>query len=380
MKAVCIAVVAIRSRSHKSPISPLSLIPFYEATEIGIGLFGDRSVRVLLSGLLIAASGVAQEADRIYPSNGAAAVGKILESTRNNVVAEIRGVKENFPANEIQRIVYETEPAQLSRAKELVLGGQWEDAHDSLKKVEKSSILRDEVNRDLEYYRALVQFQLAFQGQGDPAAAEKRLRDYVAGNTQSFHFYEAADALGTLAAAIGGHDRAIKYFAALAAAPFAEYKLKAQYMLGTSHLATGNATEAKKAFAEALATSADNQEAKSFQKLAKLGMLRCDTAANKANEAIKGLRVMINENDATDGLLFAQIYNALGEAHRLAGQDEEALLAYLHTDLLFTNDPNQHAEALYYLSQLFLKTDPQRAADAKARLQSQYSNSSWAKK
>ncbi len=332
------------------------------------------------SALTFASTSFAQDADKIYPNSGAAVTGKITESTRDKVVAEIRGVKENFPSNEIQRIVYETEPSQLSRAKELVVGGQWEEAYDSLKKVDVGSLTRDEVKKEFEYYVGLVQSQLALQGQGDPVVAETRLKNYVAGNTQSFHFYEAADALGTLAASTGGHDRAAKYFAALAAAPFPEYKLKAQYMLGTSQLSIGNAAEAKKAFSEAVAASADNQVAKRFQKLAKLGLLRCETADKKTDEAIKSMRALVSENDATDSQLFAQIYNALGEAHRQAGQEEEALLAYLHTDLLFTSDPDQHAEALYYLSQLFLKTDPQRAADAKARLQSQYTNSSWAKK
>ncbi len=338
------------------------------------------SVLLAIGASLIATSCYAQDADKIYPNSGTVATGKIVETTRNNVVAEVRGVKENFPSNEIQRIVYETEPPLLTRAKELVLGGQWEEAHDSLKKVPKDAITRDEASRDLEYYFGLVETQLALQGQGDPVAAETRLRNYVGLNPQSFHFYEAADALGSLAASVGGHDRAAKYFAALASAPFPEYKLKAQYMLGTSQLSVGNAAEARKAFSEAVAASADNQEAKRYQKLSKLGLIRCETADKKTDDAIKSLRAMVSESDATDSQLFAQIYNAIGEAHRQAGQEEEALLAYLHTDLLFTSDPNQHAEALYYLSQLFLKTDPQRAADAKARLQSQHTNSSWAKK
>ncbi len=332
------------------------------------------------STLVVTSLGSAQDADKIYPNSGAAATGKITESTRNNVVAEVRGTKVNFPANEIQRIVYETEPAQLSRAKELVLGGQWEEAFDTLKKVDEGSLKRKEVEQEYLYYRGLVETQLALQDKSDPVAAEDRLKSYVAGNTQSFHFYEAAEALGTLAASTGVHDRAAKYFAALAAAPFPEYKLKAQYMIGASQLAIGNAAEARKAFSDTVSASAENQEAKRFQKLAKIGLLRCDTADKKTDEAIKSLRALVSESDATDSQLFAQIYNALGEAHRQAGQEEEAILAYLHTDLLFTSDPNQHAEALYYLSQLFLKTDPQRAADAKARLQSQYTNSSWAKK
>jgi len=323
---------------------------------------------------------LAQEADKIYPRAGAAAAGKILEVTRNGVKMEIRGVNENYASNDIQRIVYETEPPQLSRAKELILTEQWDDALDSLKKVDTKTIVREEVKKEFLFYVGFVQAQLALQGQGDPQVADASLIKFVQADAQSFHFYAAADALGTLAAATGAYDKASQYFTALAGAPFPEYKMKAQYMLGTANLSLGKIPEARTAYGTAISASADNADAKRYQKMARLGVVRCDTADKKAGEAIKNLRTMVSENDATDSQLFAQIYNALGEAHRQSGQDEEALLAYLHTDLLFTSDPNSHAEALYYLAQLFSKVDPQRAADAKSRLQSQYASSAWAKK
>ncbi|MDZ4849289.1 MAG: hypothetical protein SGI77_08340 [Pirellulaceae bacterium] len=322
----------------------------------------------------------AQEADRIYPKTGITVTGKIVEVTRDHVVADIRGTKENYPSNTIQRIVYETEPAQLSRAKELILSDQWDDALESLKKVDTKSLLREEVKKEFLFYFGLVQSHLALQGQGDPQVAETQLLKFVQRDAQSYHFYPTSDALGTLAMATGAYDKASKYFAAMASAPFPEYKIKAQYMLGVATLALGKVTEARAAFDAASSISADNAEAKRYRKMSQLGLLRCDSADKKVDEAIKNLRVMVSENDATDSQLFAQIYNALGDAHRQAGQEEEALLAYLHTDLLFTSEPDSHAEALYYLSQLFLKTDPQRAADAKSRLQSLYTNSAWAKK
>lgn len=335
---------------------------------------------VFLSTLLIGIDCFAQEADKIYPRSGTALTGKITEVTRNNMVIEVRGTKENIQSNDIQRVVYETEPAQLSRAKELVLQDQWDDALELLKKVDTKSIIREEVKKEFLFYVGLVQSQLALQGQGDPQAADAQLLKFVQSDAQSFHFYATSDALGTLAASTGAYDKASKYFAALATAPFPEYKLKAQYMLGMSNIYLGKTAEARSSFEGATSASADNQEAKRFQKLSRLGLVRCETADKKYDEAIKNLRTMVSDNDATDSQLFAEIYNALGEAHRLAGQDEEAVLAYLHTDLLFTNDPASHGEALYYLSQLFLKSDPQRAADAKSRLQSLYSSSAWAKK
>jgi hypothetical protein len=333
-----------------------------------------------IAATLFMAEAFAQESDKLYPVSGAAVTGKISEMTRNNVVMEIRGVKENYPSNGIQRLVYEGEPAQLSRAKEAVVNEQWEEALDALKKVDFKSISRDDIKKDFEYYVGLVQARLAMAGQGDPVAAENRLLNYIKSSLQSYHYFECSEVLGLLAASAGGHDRAVKYFAALTAAPYADAKIKAHYHLGNSQLALTKVAEARTAFGEALAATAEDTAAKRLQKLASVGLLRCDTFDNKQATAIEKLRQMIADSDATDSELFARIYNALGEAHLAAGQEEEAVLAYLHTDLLFTNDPDSHAEALYHLVQLFGKIDPPRAAEAKSKLKSTYGNSAWAKK
>jgi tetratricopeptide (TPR) repeat protein len=322
----------------------------------------------------------AQDADKLYPSNGAPVTGKIAEMTRNNVVMEVRGVKENFQAIDIKYIVYEGEPAAFTKAKEVVETEQWDEALDSLKKVDLKSILREETKKEFEFYVGLVQARLAMSGQGDPAAADARLLNFVKGNTNSFHFFDTSDVLGSLAASTGRHDQAVKYFSVLASSPFPAQKLKAQYSLGLSNLAVGKIAEGRTAFGEALAGATDDVTSKRYKKLASIGVIRCETAEKKYDAAIEKLRKLVSDSDATDNELFAQLYNALGEAHLQAGQEEEAVLAYLHTDLLFTSDPDSHAEALYHLIQLFTKLDPPRVAETKARLQSLYANSAWAKK
>ncbi len=89
----------------------------------------------------------AQEADKLYPSTGVAVTGKIVEMTRNGVVMEVRGAKNNYEANIIQRIVYEGEPPALTRAKEAVANEQWDEALESLKKVDFKSIVRKRSRR-----------------------------------------------------------------------------------------------------------------------------------------------------------------------------------------------------------------------------------------
>ncbi len=281
----------------------------------------------------------AQEADKLYPSTGVAVTGKIVEMTRNGVVMEVRGAKNNYEANIIQRIVYEGEPPALTRAKEAVANEQWDEALESLKKVDFKSIVREEIKKDFTFYVGYIQSKLALIGQGDPAAAGARLLNFVKENAQSYHFFDSSDALGTLAASTGDHERAVVYFNALSQSPMPADKIKAKYYAGSSNIAIGKVAEARTAFNEAIATNADDANAKRYQKLAAVGLIRCETAEKKFDAAIEKLRKLVSDSDATDGELFARIYNALGEAHLQAGQEEEALLAFLHTDLLFTNDP-----------------------------------------
>ncbi len=200
-----------------------------------------------------------------------------------------------------------------------------DEALESLKKVDFKSIVREEIKKDFTFYVGYIQSKLALIGQGDPAAAGARLLNFVKENAQSYHFFDSSDALGTLAASTGDHERAVVYFNALSQSPMPADKIKAKYYAGSSNIAIGKVAEARTAFNEAIATNADDANAKRYQKLAAVGLIRCETAEKKFDAAIEKLRKLVSDSDATDGELFARIYNALGEAHLQAGQEEEAL-------------------------------------------------------
>ena len=78
--------------------------------------------------------------------------------------------------------------------------------------------------------------------------------------------------------------------------------------------------------------------------------------------------------------LHARAYNTLGNAWKKAGRDKEALLAFLHVDVLYFAVPEAHAEALANLSELWTKMHKtRRAARARNILDERYKNSRWAK-
>ena len=115
--------------------------------------------------------------------------------------------------------------------------------------------------------------------------------------------------------------------------------------------------------------------------MAKIGIIQCDALEGKATEAIGELEKMVDEGDSTDGELFAELYNTLGSMLSAAGRNEEAVLSYLKTDLLYGAQSEPHAEALYRLAQLWTKMgSAQRAADAKQKLEKLYPTSAWVRK
>ncbi len=79
--------------------------------------------------------------------------------------------------------------------------------------------------------------------------------------------------------------------------------------------------------------------------------------------------------------LVARAWNVAGTAHRQAGRTKEALLAFLHVNILYPGVPEAHAEALANLADLWDQVHKgERANRARQTLQEQYKESPWAKK
>ncbi len=110
----------------------------------------------------------------------------------------------------------------------------------------------------------------------------------------------------------------------------------------------------------------------------KVGQARC-LADSNPSQGIALIQEIIRAEDPKDMELFGLAYNAMGACNLKAGKDQSALLAFLHTDILFYKDPNTHAEALFHLVDLWQKVDKHdRATRARNTLRTRYAGTRWA--
>ena len=148
------------------------------------------------SGLIDLQTLQAQDRDRVFPIKGAAVTGKIVEKNRDKVVIEVRGNNQNYPSNEILRVLYEGEPPTLSRTKDLVAQGQIEQAVDEFKKIDAASLPTEDMKQDYQFLRGYIAGNLAIRGKGDPKNALSLLTNWVKDNAQSYQFYPVAELMG----------------------------------------------------------------------------------------------------------------------------------------------------------------------------------------
>jgi tetratricopeptide (TPR) repeat protein len=327
------------------------------------------------------AQSVSGEDDQVYLTRGAPISGQVNATTPAQVTIESRGQNQTVNVNEIRLITFGDEPQELRQGRAGAIAGRFESALDDLERVNPASIERELVKRDLQFYLALCEARLALSAGGDKAKAAELMFGFVRAAPTNFHFFEAAGVLGDLAVGQGDYESAVKYYGAIASkAPWPEYKMGASLSEARALVAQGKFAAAQQKFESVIEQPSDAPETKRQKLLAEVGKARCLAETGSPAEGIKLLEKVIGENEPTDNELFGRAYNAQGDCLLKAGKQKDALMAYLHVDVLFYSDPEIHAESLYHLSKLWAAIKkPDRAASARNMLDQRYSGSVWAK-
>jgi tetratricopeptide (TPR) repeat protein len=322
----------------------------------------------------------AQSLDSVYSiKGGAPSKGTVTDAmSKDEVTLDMAGVPRKFPTNEIARITFGDEPAPLTNARNSVVAKNYNAALESLRQIAPGDLVRAHMQQDAMFYQALCQLKLAMTEGGDKAKAEADMLRFVQTAPSSYHFYEAAELLGDLATSAGKYPEAVKYYTPLTRAPFEDVQMRANNAVARGLMAQKNYPKALESYEAVLSSGLTTQEAVNQKMFATIGKAQCLGETGKPDEGVKMLEDVIAKNDPQDAKLFARTYNALGACHLKASRDKDALLAYLHTDVLFYADGEAHAEALYHLTELWTKMNKaDRATDARRTLRERYAGSIW---
>jgi tetratricopeptide (TPR) repeat protein len=289
--------------------------------------------------------------------------------------------EETIPVNEIDYIRFDGEPPQLNLVRSALNNGRYKDALEGLDKIKDDG--KPQVKREMEYIRALATARLALAGEGEITEAGKLMNSFVQANPDSWHYLEACEVLGDLFVAINNYPLAQQRYAELEQAPWPNMKMRGGVLKGRALQGEGKYDEAATAFDAVLklGASESGELVESQKQAATIGKAACLAQTGKHAEAIQSLDEVIAKADPEQAELHALAYNALGAAHKKAGNPKAALMAYLHVDVLYNNYANAHAEALANLAQLWKEMgNADRALESEQLLAERYPASKWNKK
>ena len=326
----------------------------------------------LIGWSLIPSLAVAQK-DTVYDRQGKQVRGSVTKITAAGVEIEKSGDTQTISSSDILKIMFEGDPAELTRGRERAIDGQYDQALEELRKLKFNEIERDVIAADAAFYLAMSEARLALAGKGDRQAAAKKMLAFAGKYRTSWHFFEAARILGDLALALRDYDKALRYYGSLRQAPSADTKIQSVYLVGVTHLQKGTADAGLAELDKVIGIKPQTTTASRLQALAKAAKASALAASGKADEGLQLVDQLIADLNPTDLELAARLYNAQGKCYEAKGDVEGAVLAYLHTHLMFSSIPDAHAEALKRLVELWPQAgNPEESARARQELQQRY--------
>jgi tetratricopeptide (TPR) repeat protein len=333
---------------------------------------------LLAASVLITAAARADEVvlvpDSTFKVPGGKLVGQITSETPNAVkIKPTTGAEQDVPVDQIESVTYTGQPASLPLAETREANGALAEALDLYKKAAGEAGNRPYIAQAAQFGQARVLYELS---KADPARTDEAiaaLDAFVKANRSSRHLGPALEALARLSLNKGQTDRAEQALHGLSAIPWAADRaavLKARVLAGR-----GKNDEALQVL-DQLVASAPRGSARSDE--ARLARGELLAAAGQFAEAEKAIREVIADTPPEKADFQAVAHNALGDCLRASGKQKDALFAYLETDILYDQDKEQHARALFQIAQLWrdLK-QPARADEVMGRLRQQYPQSPY---
>jgi tetratricopeptide (TPR) repeat protein len=255
--------------------------------------------------------------------------------------------------SEIVSIRYDGQPADMMLAESRESAGILNEAAELYKKAAVTAAGKPFIIQAAVYHQAKDVAELALADPVRAAEAISLLELFVKSYPNCRHIVPALETLARLQLQKG--DAGVeKTIGELAKQP---QEVDRAAVLRAKVLAKWGDHE--KAIAELESMIKNAPDGSTRQREARLAKAESLVVLKKFAEAEADVRAVIKATPTEDYQAQSAAYNTLGDCLRAAGKPKDALYAYLHTDLLYSKDKEQHPRALANASQLFreLKRD-----------------------
>ncbi|MEP3482521.1 MAG: tetratricopeptide repeat protein [Fuerstiella sp.] len=309
--------------------------------------------------------------------------GKITSATVSEIVVKsASGKATTIPISDVRKVEFDKEPSGLIAARANERSGAFALALEKYTAIQKSYNKSDKrLVADLNFLIARTTAKLAATDPAKSAEALKLLSDFRAANPTNFRYLEATLLNSRLLGENGQAAEGQTLLAEVQQSNVKSYQLQAGVALGTLMLKSEDLPGALEAFTSVVKQSTGDQSAQGSLFEGLLGQATCLQKQSKHTEAVTVLDRIIAEAAESESATLASAWLRKGDSLQAEGKVKAALMAYLHVDVLYPGEAAQHSEALYHLAKLWGPAGhADRAAEASARLASQYPNSTWTKR
>lgn len=342
-------------------------------------------VRIGCSALLVAASALSASADEVArKSSKVPTSGQVLRGTKTEVVVKpTTGAEIVVPIGDVRSIKWDGEDLKLNLARSAENAGQLDKALAEYQRIlgEKKTGSNLLAPYDLQFLIARAQAKLAQSDPAKAAAALRGLEQIRTSQPDGFRLYETLSLLGDLHARQKEYDKARAVYDEMAKASVPEIQMTARIASARVLLTENKPADALTAFEAVLGQPAKTPAETARRLEAQLGKASCLIQQGKHADAVVSLDEVLKEVSPDEARIQAEAYLRQGDCFLAQGKTQDALLAYLHVDVLFPGESSLRAEALFRLVSLWPQVQqPERAAEAKTILQTDYPASEWTKK
>ncbi len=317
--------------------------------------------------------------DRIRRHSGTNS-GKITSMNPLGITISKGGIETKIPIVEIRGITLAGEPSALGSARLAAERGRYTDSLEKIARIPADEIDSDLLRQEIDYYALVCYANLALTGQGDLRKARQRADDFMAKHRRSsFHVLAVLELTGDLLVASGEWESARAKYKKIGKAPSPYYQAQSALLVGRVWQAEGKHPEAIEQFEQALKANVPAKIGKSLKLEATLHKSISQSATGGAQQAATTVKKIIAQADPENARLLARAYNTLGDCYLQSGDNQAALFAFLHVDLLYSSSGKDHAKALHELAKLWTTLGrSDRAQETQQKLKAQYPNSRWA--